>query len=213
MAATTSELAQIKSIAATNGVSWQSLLGIFGAESDYGTNEGPSSAGAEGPFQFLPPDKQPTIDAEYGITNTTIWQFGPSLDAAAKYLKKLGATTSPTSPQTFAALNAYNGNSSGSNPSAYTNSVLAFGLSTSQYDAMEKNAMSNVNGPGLNLPADIKSGADAVGNVFSGLQGFLNTITSPKTWVAAGGLILGLGVILIALHRQTGVGLPRAVPV
>lgn len=98
------QMAQIDAVAKEYGLSPQTLLGVYGTESAYGTNLGPSSAGALGPFQFLP-----KTGAEYGLNSTTIEQFGPSLVAAAKYLKSLGANSDPNSAQTAGALNAYSG--------------------------------------------------------------------------------------------------------
>jgi len=94
------------------------LWGVYGTESGYGTNLGPSSAGARGPFQFMPGTAK-----TYGLNDTTVEQFGPSLVAAARYLKSLGANANPNSRQTIAALNAYNGNGGGSTITSYAQSV------------------------------------------------------------------------------------------
>lgn len=104
------------------GLSPQTLLGVYGTESAYGTNLGPSSAGARGPFQFLP-----STGTKYGLNSTTINEFGPSLTAAAQYLKSLGANAVANSAQTIQALNNYNGNKGGTSLTSYASSVLSNG--------------------------------------------------------------------------------------
>lgn len=54
------------------------LYGLYGAESDFGRNQGPSSTGAQGWFQF-----EPSTAASYGINPHN---FRQSVFAAAKYL-------------------------------------------------------------------------------------------------------------------------------
>lgn len=61
------------------GISPAILYGLYGAESNFGRNLGPSSAGARGPFQFMPATAR-----AYGIEN--INSFAETVVAAAKYL-------------------------------------------------------------------------------------------------------------------------------
>lgn len=103
-------------------VSGQTLWGIYGTESGFGSNLGPSSAGALGPMQFLLSTGQ-----QYGLNIKTIMELAPSMEAAAHYLHDLGADNSPTSPKTIAALNAYNGNGGGTSETSYSASVLKYG--------------------------------------------------------------------------------------
>lgn len=53
-------------------------------ESGYGSNMGPSSAGAEGPWQFLP-----STYTGLGFNTSTINQWGPSTQAYEAYMKQL----------------------------------------------------------------------------------------------------------------------------
>lgn len=110
--------AAINKVAAEYGVSPQALIGIYGAESGYGSNENTSSAGAMGPFQFMP-----GTAAEYGISGQMM-EFGPELIAAAQYLKKAGANSVLNSPQTLGAISAYNPLNGGYN-AGYVSDVLA----------------------------------------------------------------------------------------
>lgn len=115
-----SEQAQVRQEAARFGVSPQTLWGVYGTESDFGANPSTSSAGARGPFQFI----QSTWE-RWG--KGSIMNFTDSLEAAARYLRSLGANVEPDSPATLAALNAYNGNGGGSSQTSYTESVLRLG--------------------------------------------------------------------------------------
>ena len=115
----------IATVAAKYGLSPQTLMGVYGTETGYGSNQNTSSAGAVGPFQFLP-----STGATYGLNASNIKQFGPELIAAAEYLKGLGANNNPQSAQTIAALNRYNGISQNSALTGYSNTVLAKGGTT-----------------------------------------------------------------------------------
>jgi membrane-bound lytic murein transglycosylase B len=67
------------------GVDWSYLASINFIESSFGRNVGPSSAGAEGPMQFLP-----STWANYG-QGGSIWDAHDSILAAARYLVHYGA--------------------------------------------------------------------------------------------------------------------------
>ena len=108
---------QVQQVAAQYGLSPQTLWGVYGTESSFGTDLSTSSAGAEGPFQFLP-----STWATYG-GGGNIMNFSDSLVAAAKLLKGLGANSDPSSSATAAALNHYSGGGGGD----YISKVLHFG--------------------------------------------------------------------------------------
>ena len=69
----------------TYGVDWSYLASINFIESSFGRNNGPSSAGAEGPMQFLP-----GTWANYG-QGGSIWDPHDAIMAAARYLVHYGA--------------------------------------------------------------------------------------------------------------------------
>ena len=83
------------------GVPASLLIGLTGQESAYGTNTGPSSAGARGEAQFIESTRQSMID-KYGVDP---WA-GPdqAMQAAALYLKELGVLENPSQ-----ALSSYSG--------------------------------------------------------------------------------------------------------
>lgn len=69
------------------GVPYGILAGVYGLETTWGQNPSTSSAGAIGPFQFLP-----STAASYGYpltNNPTPQQFAQQVDAAAHYLSDL----------------------------------------------------------------------------------------------------------------------------
>ncbi len=81
---------------AATGVGWSYLAAINFVETDFGRVAGPSSAGAQGPMQFLP-----ATWAEYG--HGDIHRAGNAIRAAARFLAAHGATRDIGS-----ALYAYN---------------------------------------------------------------------------------------------------------
>ena len=89
------------------GLRWTLLAAIGQVESGHGRNEGPSSAGAIGPMQFLP-----STFAEYAVDGdgdgvTDPWDVADAVPTAARYLCASGAAGgTPASVQ--AALFTYN---------------------------------------------------------------------------------------------------------
>jgi hypothetical protein len=72
----------LNAVAARYGISGQFLHNIHGIESNFGRNAGTSSAGALGPFQFMPATAR-----QYGVTDRR--DFGQSSDAAGRYFRDL----------------------------------------------------------------------------------------------------------------------------
>jgi hypothetical protein len=109
------------------GLSWTVLAAIAQIESGDGANDGPSSAGAEGPMQFLP-----STWAEWGITG-----FGPDgppniqnpLDAVPSAARLLCAAGGGTSAGLDGAIFAYN------HATWYVDEVLALASEYGQSDA------------------------------------------------------------------------------
>ena len=98
------------------GLPWSVLAAIGKVESDHGRNGGRSSAGAEGPMQFLP-----STWARYGVDGNadgvaSIWDPADAVPAAADYLCANGAATASGLP---AAIYQYN------HDATYVRTVLA----------------------------------------------------------------------------------------
>lgn len=142
------------------GVPASVLLSLTGQESDYGTNLGPSSAGARGETQFIPGTRDKMV-ADYGVDP---WA-GPreALLAAGLYLKELGFKQDPN-----AALSFYSG---GYAESEYNNPILT---NARNFKALDKLAGAKVkmpralstnelyHDPGINLSDGQPTGA--IGN-------------------------------------------------
>jgi hypothetical protein len=84
------------------GLSWSVLVAIGKVETDWGHGSEVSSAGAEGPMQFLP-----STWAEYGAAfgPGAIWRLEPSLLAAAALLCANGGADPRRLPQAIFAYN------------------------------------------------------------------------------------------------------------
>jgi Transglycosylase SLT domain len=88
------------------GLSWTVLAAIGQIESGHGQNDGPSSAGALGPMQFLPSTWQMWGIAGFGDTTANIMDPYDAVPSAARYLCASGAVGGGTS--LYQAIYAYN---------------------------------------------------------------------------------------------------------
>lgn len=80
-----------KSAVACPGLSWTVLAAIGQVESSHGRNNGPSSAGAQGPMQFMPATwKSYGVDGD-GDGVADIWSPYDAVPTAARYLCANGA--------------------------------------------------------------------------------------------------------------------------
>ena len=80
-----------RSAALCPGLSWTVLAAIGQVESGHGRNNGPSSAGALGPMQFMPATWRPTASTATGTAGPTSGARTTRCPAAAKYLCANGA--------------------------------------------------------------------------------------------------------------------------
>lgn len=113
--------------AAKTGVPASLLLAVSGQESGFGTNLGPSSAGARGEMQFIPSTRQSMIQ-KYKVDP---WAGpGQAMKAGALYLKELGVLEDPQR-----ALSSYSG---GYAQGAYNNPILQSAQQFRQVDAVAK---------------------------------------------------------------------------
>jgi hypothetical protein len=178
-------------------VSPQTLWGIYGTESAFGTDPATSSAGAQGPMQF-----EPATWAQYG-GGRSVQAFDAAMPAAAKYLHDLGADTNPTSAATIAAVNAYNGNGGGSNPNtAYFQSVIS---KATQFAYGGANAVTS----GSVSAAQSASGSGGGSSLGSPLDVLEDLVTGDVGGLAA---TLGLGLAIGVKDMAVGVWDMVAVP-
>lgn len=183
-----SEQAIVNAAAHAHGISPATLWGVFGTESSFGTNEGPSSAGAEGPFQFLP-----STASHYGFNPATA-PFSVQANAAAKYLHDLGANSDPSSQSTQAALNSY----SGGGGQTYINSVLHFGsagAAENTYNSSQGLTTTSLAGP-----------FSSIGDALKAIAGFFAMVSSKAYWLRMGEILIGVVLVYMGLHALTGQG-------
>jgi len=175
------------------------LFGVYGMETSFGQNITTSSAGAVGPFQFIP-----STAASYGypLTNRpSDQQFLKQLDAAAHYLSDLYHKTGSWN----AALQHYSGG--------------GYGLAQVQKKANTKElAAAGILGPVITWGGDFLSGqtpaqgaASSGGQVSSSVTDFLGQLTQASTWfrvlkVIGGVILLVLGLRQLAAAAGASVG-------
>jgi Transglycosylase SLT domain len=91
------------------GLPWTVLAAIGQIESGDGTNEGPSTAGALGPMQFLPSTwREWGITAFGGPSPPSVWSPLDAVPSAARYLCAAGGATAAGLPKAIFAYNHAN---------------------------------------------------------------------------------------------------------
>jgi cell wall-associated NlpC family hydrolase len=167
------------------GISWAVLAAIGKVESDDGLNDGPSSAGALGPMQFMP-----ATWAEYG-QGGNIEDPADAIPAAARLLVAAGAQTNLP-----AAIFAYN------HSADYVTEVLGWArtYTTGGYSvsntAQAACALSEVAQAPSELAAQIITYAMA-------------QIGKPYVWDATGPTGFDCSGLIYAAYRSVGIILPR----
>lgn len=144
------------------------LWGVYGTESGFGRNLGPSSAGAQGPFQFMPATAR-----RYHLSDPN--DFSQAVFAAAHYLHDLGANTQVGSLNTIKALNAYNGNGLGSRESSYSISVKGYAATWQDPKDAHMHSGRGIIGAVTGGVHDVVGGVEALGSI-------AGTILNPAKW-------------------------------
>lgn len=169
------------------------IWGIYGTETSFGSNIKASSAGAVGPFQFLPSTAReygyPLGVNEHAITD---WgAFQKQADAAARYLYQHGGQHNPN-----AAVRAYNPGSS-----SYLGEVLehakSFHVSFAS-EAANKAEKENIE------KAEPKKGSGIVEEIFSKLGGFALT----GILLLAGAVLVIYGILVAVRPREHALSIP-----
>lgn len=169
------ELLVVRQAARRWKISTATLWGVYGTETGFGSNIKESSAGAQGPFQFMPGTAK-----QYGVN---VLDFTSSAFGAAHYLHDSGANTDPDSAATHKALNTY----SGGGGQDYINKVKSNGE-----NAGPQNPVSDA----ARTVGDAASGAVDLASAIPDFLGKLNVIFQPHWWLRVG-MILG-GIIALA---------------
>jgi hypothetical protein len=180
-------------------------------ESAYGANEGPSSAGAEGPWQFEPG----TFDSIMGtITGITDW--ATSTTAYIKYMNSLLAEEHGSVRDALAAYNAGPGDLAAGY--GYADHILAMaGQSSSITVATGGSANTSTTsalGGLVSFPSEITG-------FFSDADSFVTKLAwlvKPGNWLRIGAFGVAVVLIIVALYAFVRVGsdkplLPSTIPV
>ena len=169
------------------------LLGVFGKESTFGANHSTSSAGAVGPFQFMPGTAK---TYGYPLTNTpNAAQFQAQADAAAA---KLAHDAGP-SKDWAAAITTYGG--------GYTLAdVQAEAKKAPQVLSQAINILSGApgSGPVQSAVGAVSSTVDAAQSVGQSVGQIASLVTSGSFWLRIGGAIAGALLIFLGLHALVG---------
>jgi hypothetical protein len=181
-------------------------------ESAYGTNQGPSSAGAEGPWQFLP-----STFGGLGFPLSKITDWAISTQAYIKYMSELLQQEHGNVRNALAAYNAGPGNLSAGY--GYADSILAMaGQSNSITTGTSTAASTASGGLGgiLSIPGDIV-------NFFKDADSLvlkLHWLFQPSSWLRIGSFLVAIvfliGAIIIFTKTDEKIGsvpLPMPVPV
>lgn len=184
-------------------------------ESAYGSNQGPSSAGAEGPWQFLP-----STYTGLGFSIGTISQWGPSTQAYEKYMNQLLKEEGGNVRNALAAYNAGPGNISAGY--GYADSILSL---ASQSKNLQ---IGSPNQPQQNSPSSLSGGSlfswpgDILG-FFKDAKVFIDAllwIVNPASWLRIGSFGLGILLLLFGVWVLIKVGsddpivkMPSTIPV
>jgi hypothetical protein len=182
------------------GIPRQILWGVYGIETDFGRNVKTSSAGAIGPFQFLPA----TAHAfGYPLTNTpSAAQFGTQARSAARYLAVLHDAALKRGLRGDAAWNDALQHYSGG----------GYGLGQVTAKATGKDAPAETQA----APSGPLSGLT---NPLKAAEGFLNLLTNPQTWLRLVEIVMGAALLLMGLKSFSGGAVdplgavPKVIPV
>lgn len=162
------------------------LAGVFGMETAFGSNIRTSSAGAIGPFQFLP-----STAKQYGYpltNNPTAAEFQQQADAAAHYLSDLFHQTGSWET----ALQHYSGG--------------GYGLSQVQAKAQQAPSwlQSIIGATGFTSSNPFGQTAQAAGTTAGALGQIASLLTSSAFWIRLGEAIAGVILIAMGLRSLTG---------
>jgi hypothetical protein len=186
-------------------------------ESAYGQNQGPSSAGARGPWQFLP-----STYAGLGFSIGTISQWGPSTQAYEKYMNELLHQEGGDVRKALAAYNAGPGNLAAGY--GYADHILALANQSKNLQVGSPNSPSSGGGT-TNAPSGgglFSWPGDVIG-FFKDSKTFIDAllwIVNPASWLRIGSFVFGLILIAMAVWIFTKVGsdepivkLPSTIPI
>lgn len=180
-------------------------------ESGYGTNNGPSSAGASGPWQFEPS----TWASNSSLPYSDAYNWADSTQAYIKLMKSLLAQYNGNVRDALAAYNAGPGNLQAGY--GYADHILALAnqspnLSVSSSGITTDAAVTSTAGSGIfSIPSEITG-------FFGDATGFITKlawILQPSSWLRIGAfmmaIVLLIGAIIIFTHADKHIPMPMPV--
>lgn len=173
------QVAIVWSAAARWRISPQTLWGVYGVETGWGRNVKTSSAGANGPFQFMPGTAR---QYKVNVANFTSSAYG-----AAHYLHDLGANTDPDSPETAAALDKY----SGGGGDTYVHDVRTKG------EGVPK--VKGANDPIVNAVFGAPKAAFDAATALPKFLGKLDIVFDGTFWLRVGMVLGGIAALLLGI--------------
>jgi hypothetical protein len=176
------------------------LLGVYGKETTFGANKSSSSAGAVGPFQFLP---STAAGRGYPLTNTpTAAQFQQQADAAATYLAQLFKAHGNN---WNAAVSAYSGGgynytdaatAAAHGPLDLLDAIIQAGVGQHTGDT-------SVTG-GTAATQGVQAAAPVVASTAGAVSQIATLVTSSSFWLRIGEGIAAVLLIYLGLRALTG---------
>ncbi len=176
-------------------------------ESGYGSNDGPSRAGAEGPWQF-----EPGTWASYSsqpFSSASNWSI--STLAYIAFMKVLLKTENGNVRNALAAYNAGPGNLSAGY--GYADHILSL--------AGESGSITAGQSSGTSLTSGLFSWPGEITGFFSDAKTFIDAllwIVNPASWLRIGAFAIGLMLLAFGVYALMHVGsegslMPSAIPV
>lgn len=158
-------------------------------ESGYGSNEGPSSAGALGPWQFLP-----STYTGLGFQAGTENDWSTSTDAYVKYMKQLLQEEHGNVRNALAAYNAGPGNLQAGY--GYADHILALAGQQGSLSVSDSSPGGD-SSAGIGIPGldSIAGPLGTIAGVFTTLDTILKDVLSPSFWLRIASFFAGVALI------------------
>lgn len=180
------------------------------AESGYGSNMGPSSAGALGPWQFLP-----STYTGLGFPAGTENEWPTSTQAYIKYMKQLLAEEHGSVRDALAAYNAGPANKQAGY--GYADSILA---QAGQAGSINVSGQGSTSSAGIGIPGlgGITSSISTIATAFKDVDTILTDILNPAFWLRiasffAGVILVAAGIWCLIHASDNSPLLPKNLPI
>lgn len=153
-------------------------------ESGYGTNLGPSSAGAEGPWQF-----EPSTYTGLGFSLGTINDWSDSTSAYIKYMNQLLVEEGGNVRDALAAYNAGPANLSAGY--GYADSILSLAGQSSTITVASADTSTSSSLNPLSGISGLVSSVTEIAGVFKDLDTIILDVLNPSFWLRIGAFLAG----------------------